>query len=70
MKRGFFRPNLEGKGRWLRGSVALAMVAAGIGLLTWRVGVGLILIAAGGFVAYEAARGWCLLRACGIRTRF
>lgn len=29
----------------------------------------LLLAAAGGFCCWEALRGWCLARACGIKTR-
>jgi hypothetical protein len=27
------------------------------------------LVAAGGFAFYEAVRGWCVMRACGIKTK-
>jgi hypothetical protein len=27
------------------------------------------MVACGGFVLFEALRGWCALRACGIKTR-
>jgi len=27
------------------------------------------LLVAGAFALYEAARGWCLMRACGIKTK-
>lgn len=69
MKRHFFRPNLEGRGRWVRAFGASALLVGGLLLLSWHGGLGLLLMAGGVFVAYEAARGWCLLRACGIRTR-
>ena len=39
------------------------MVAGDISL--W----GLILVAAGIFAIYEALSGWCLARACGIKTK-
>jgi len=28
-----------------------------------------VLAVSGGFVLFEALRGWCVLRACGIKTR-
>jgi len=31
--------------------------------------LGVTLAAAGAFVLFEALRGWCALRACGIKTR-
>ena len=32
--------------------------------------LGVVLLVMGLFVAFEAARGWCVLRACGIKTKF
>jgi len=31
---------------------------------------GLISIFGGGFAWFEAARGWCVMRACGIKTKW
>jgi len=65
----FFNRNIDRKGRLVRGLGALALLAtAGYGFTvsTW---LGLVLLAAAGFVAFEALRGWCVLRACGIKTR-
>ena len=65
-----FRPNLNSKGRWIRAAGALGLAAAAV--LTWpysRIG-GLTLGASAAFVAFEAARGWCALRACGVKTKF
>jgi hypothetical protein len=66
----FWSPNLERKGRRVRGGGALALlVAAAVvaGESLWAAG---IFAAAGGFSLFEAVRGWCLLRACGLKTRF
>ena len=30
---------------------------------------GLILVVAGLFAIFESIRGWCLLRACGLKTK-
>ena len=30
---------------------------------------GLVLVVPGLFALYEAIRGWCLVRACGIKTK-
>ena len=67
--RRFFQPNLESRGRLARGLTALACLIGGV--IGWRfsawLGLGLLVTAL--FVAFEALRGWCVLRACGIKTR-
>lgn len=32
--------------------------------------LGILLIASAAFLLFEALRGWCALRACGVRTKF
>lgn len=64
-----FSRNIDNKGRLVRGLGALALlVGAGFGF-TVSVWLGIPLLASGVFVAFEALRGWCALRACGIKTR-
>jgi hypothetical protein len=65
-----FQRNIDNKGRLIRGIGGLILAVGGviIGQFVFWVGVGMILSA--GFVLFEAVRGWCALRACGIRTRF
>jgi hypothetical protein len=53
----------------VRGIGAIVLLTAG-GIAVfhlWWLGAGLL--AGGVFVLFEALRGWCLLRACGIKTR-
>lgn len=65
----FFSRNIDTKGRLVRGLSALALlVGAGFGFSV-SVWLGVALLASGVFVAFEALRGWCVLRACGIRTK-
>ncbi len=65
----FFSRNIDNKGRLIRGLGALALlVGAGFGF-TVSVWLGIALMASGVFVAFEALRGWCALRACGIKTK-
>ena len=65
----FFSPNISNKGRLVRGLGALALlVGAGFGF-TVSVWLGLVLLASGAFVLFESLRGWCALRACGIKTK-
>ena len=65
-----FAPNLERKGRLIRAAGALALLA-GAAIVFPLSRVAAVALAIGGlFVLFEAARGWCLLRACRIRTPF
>ena len=66
----FLRPNLDTKGRIIRAIGALVMAVAAV--LTWSHSrtAGIALAASALFVAFEAARGWCALRACGVKTKF
>jgi hypothetical protein len=64
-----FPRNIGTKGRIVRGlTAALLFAGAGVAFafLPW---LGWILTASGAFVLFEALRGWCALRACGIRTK-
>ena len=66
----FLRPNIDTKGRVIRGIGALAI---GVGaVITWphSRAAGIALAASSAFVAFEAARGWCVARACGVKTKF
>lgn len=65
----FFGRNIERKGRIVRGLIAAALLAEGLYALTQILWLSLILLAIGGFVLFEALRGWCIVRACGVKTR-
>jgi len=70
------RPNLDRKGRIVRGLSGAVFVAAGVAVLAagWPASAGLrwvvalVAMALGGFQLFEAKRGWCVARACGVRT--
>jgi Protein of unknown function (DUF2892) len=65
----FFASNIGRQGRIFRAICGVLLIVAGIILFPmsrWACG-GLVII--GVFVLYEAKRGWCLARACGIKTR-
>ena len=67
--KNFFSPNIGNKGRLVRGGGALVLLAgAGFGF-TVSVWLGAVLLASGAFVLFESLRGWCALRACGIKTK-
>ena len=65
-----FRPNLNTKGRVIRGACALCLAVGAILLWTQSRTVSVALAASAVFVGFEAARGWCALRACGVKTKF
>ena len=67
--KSFFSPNIETKGRVFRGISALALLVSGGFGLKSSAPLGATLLAAGIFVAFEALRGWCFLRACGLKTK-
>lgn len=61
--------NIGNQGRLVRGLGAAGLFAGAwfaFGVSFW---LGLALALSGGFVLFEAVRGWCALRACGIRTK-
>ncbi len=66
----FFKPNLNFRGRMARGVIGTLCLIAGIVLVDYRLWLGLIFVAAGLFAIFESLRGWCVVRACGVRTRF
>ncbi len=64
-----FSRNISNTGRLVRGLGALALLlGAGIGFFV-SIWLGVALAVSGVFVLFEALRGWCVLRACGLKTR-
>jgi uncharacterized membrane protein len=67
----FFARNIDGRGRLVRGVLGLLLLVTGL-VLAWRLEPkwpAVITFVSGGFVLFEALRGWCVMRACGVRTR-
>jgi hypothetical protein len=65
----FFKPNISRHGRIARGVIGALCLVAGIIIAGDYSLWGLIFVAAGLFAIYEAVRGWCLARACGLKTK-
>lgn len=65
----FFARNLETRGRVVRGIAGIALLIAGAALCGVNLLAAVVIIVCGGFVLFEAVRGWCLMRACGIKTK-
>ncbi len=65
----FLHPNIGTRGRLIRGLGGAGFLGGAI--LAYRMSpwpaVGMAI--AGLFMLFEAARGWCVLRACGVKTR-
>jgi hypothetical protein len=68
---GFFSSNIGTTGRLIRG------ISGGIcaGAAVWVAFTGpwwlaIILAGSGAFMLFEAFRGWCIMRACGVRTKW
>jgi hypothetical protein len=66
----FFKPNLDRHGRVARGVTGALCLIGGIIVVDYKFWLGIVLVAAGLFAIYESIRGWCLVRACGIKTKF
>jgi len=63
-------PNLRPAGRLLRGLLAVALFATAFYLWPAHGWPAALIGIAALFVLFEALRGWCILRACGLKTRF
>ena len=70
-------PNIDRRGRRVRliagiildlGAAALIIVAINSHRTGLLIG-GIVTAVLGGFTVFEAANGWCLIRAMGIKTR-
>jgi hypothetical protein len=66
----FFAANIDGRGRLIRGALGAALVIAGVVVCNYQIAAAIALILSGGFCWFEAVRGWCVMRACGVKTRF
>ena len=65
----FFSPNISNLGRLVRGIGGVGLLIGAWFALGVSVWLGILLAVAGCFVLFEALRGWCVLRACGIKTK-
>jgi hypothetical protein len=63
-------PNIDTRGRVIRAFAALALGLGAAFTFRHSEATGIALGASSAFVALEAARGWCVARACGVKTKF
>jgi len=65
----FFTPNLDLRSRLVR-RVGGGVLVLGDGLVCHNHGwAGMALFVFGGFMLFEASRGWAVMRACRIKTK-
>jgi hypothetical protein len=62
--------NIDKTGRLIRGLGAALLLGGGFLALRVHLALSIAIWASAAFVLFEAARGWCALRACGIKTRY
>lgn len=67
--RNFFARNIDRCGRIVRAVWGVALILAGLLVAARSRWLCVALSAAGAFALYEAVRGWCFMRACGIKTK-
>ena len=67
--RSFFSRNISFHGRLVRGVLGTLLLIAGIIMADHELWICLVLVGIGLFTIFEAVRGWCLARACGLRTK-
>lgn len=67
--RRFFPRNITNQGRLVRALAATALFIGGAFSTKVSIWLGLVMGVSGGLLLFQAVSGWCLLRACGIRTR-
>lgn len=65
----FFDRNISFQGRIARGITGTIILIAGIISADFTLWAAIPLVVIGLFCIFEAVRGWCFLRACGIRTK-
>lgn len=69
MTKRVFRPNLDTRGRLIRAGMSAIAVCGALAVRSHPL-LAILLFASATFLLFEALRGWCALRACGVRTKF
>lgn len=67
--KSFFKPNINHRGRIARGVIGSLCLLTGITLVDYQLAVGLVFVVAGLFAMVESVCGWCVARACGLKTK-
>ena len=64
------KQNIDKTGRVARGGIGIIFLLAAGTLVPYAAPLALLFLLVGLFTLFEAARGWCAVRACGIKTPF
>ncbi|HMJ05195.1 MAG TPA: DUF2892 domain-containing protein [Chthoniobacterales bacterium] len=64
------KQNIESRGRLARAGLGIIALLAAACLVPQNKWLAAIFLGVGLFTLFEAARGWCAVRACGIKTPF
>jgi len=64
-----FVRNIDARGRLVRGGMAVALLIGAALMFPRYPAVAAALAFSGAFLLFEALRGWCAFRACGIKTK-
>jgi hypothetical protein len=62
------KPNIDRRGRMARGGLGVLFLLAAGCLAPYAGLLALVFLLIGVFTIFEAYRGWCAVRACGIKT--
>ena len=65
----FFERNITFQGRMARGITGAVLLIGGIVAADFTLWAAIPLVVIGLFCIFEAVRGWCFLRACGVKTK-
>lgn len=64
------KQNIDKTGRMARGGISIVfLLTAGV-LVPYSAPLAVIFLLVGLFTMFEALRGWCAVRACGLKTPF
>ena len=64
------KQNIDKTGRVARGGLSLIFLLSAATLTSYSAPFALVCLLVGLFTLFEALRGWCAVRACGIKTPF
>lgn len=67
--KSLLNPNIGTRGRLARAFGGLLLLVGALFGYRFSSWLSVTLVFGGAFMLFEAARGWCALRACGVKTR-